>query len=170
MGLKLEFILIFFVAGLITMATTIKLVNSQSKAKAQTIEMEFTDTTTIEVDTNKTLSVTYGTYGVRDAGVLTIENLHYHSDEIESLRAKRGKLKGDMLYLDHNVTLHKEAGSDYYTEHAIYNKKTGILNVTAPFKAVMGENVMYGDTMRYDTHIKRIDATNVDATLVTAEK
>jgi len=170
MGLKLEFILVAFVIGLITMAMTIKINNSKHSAKVHTVEMEFTHTTSTEVDTNKTLSVTYGTYGVRDAGVLTIENLRYHSAEIELLRAKKGKMKGDMVYLDHNVSVHKEAGSDYYTEHARYNKKTGILNVTAPFKAVMGKNVMYGDTLRYDTKRQKAYATQVDATIVTAEK
>ena len=170
MGLKLEFFLLLIVAGLITMGLTIKIANANKKVKVHTVELEFTDTTTIEVDTNRTLSKSYGTYGVRDSGVLTIDNLRYHSDELKLLSAKKGKIVGDIIYLDHNVTVNKETGSDYYTEHAIYNKKTGILNVISPFKAVKDKNVMYGDTLRYDTHEKSVYATNVDATVFTVEK
>lgn len=170
MGLKLEFLLILFVAGILTMAMTVKITNSLSAAKKQTVEMEFTDTTTIEVDTNKTLSTTYGTYGIRDKGVLKIDNLRYHTDNIKLLRAKKGTLKGDNMYLDNNVILNKEKGSDYYTDHAVYNKKTGILLVTSPFKAIMDENIMYGDTLRYDTKKKKAFATHVNAVVYTAEK
>lgn len=169
MGLKLEFLLLAIVAGLITMAMTVKISNSKTAVKAQTVEMEFTDTTTIEVDTNKTISVSYGSYGIRDAGILTVNNLRYHTDEIALLRSEKAKFKGDRIYLDGNVTLHKEAGSDYFTEHAIYDKKRGILLITAPFRAYMDKNIMYGDTLRYDTKKKTAFATHVDAVVFTAE-
>ncbi len=170
MGLKLEFLLIVFVMAILAMAMTVKISNSNAVAKKQTVELEFTDTTTIEVDTNKTLSVTYGTYGIRDAGVLKIDNLQYYTDGIKLLRAKKGTLKGNKLYLDYNVILNKEKGSDYYTEHAIYNKKTGILLVTSPFKAIMDKNIMHGATLRYDTKQKKVFATKVNAVVYTAEK
>jgi len=169
MGLKLEFLLLAIVAGLITMAMTVKISNAHKAVKKQTRELDFTDTTTIEVDTNKTLSITYASKGVRDAGVLSVNNLRYHTDEILLLKSKKAKFIGDKIYLDHNVTLHKEAGSDYYTEHAVFNKKSGILNVTAPFKAFMDKNMMYGDTLRYDTKKKKAFATHVDAVVFTAE-
>ena len=170
MGLKLEIFLIVFVIGILAMAMTVKIQNSQTVQKQQTVELEFTDTTSIEVDTNKTLSVTYGTYGIRDAGVLKIDNLRYHTDNIKLLRAKKGTLKGDKIYLDKEVILNKEEGSDYYTDHAIFDKKTGILLVTSPFKAVMNENIMYGDTLRYDTKNKKAFATEVNAIVYTTEK
>lgn len=169
MGLKLEFLLLVIVAGLIAMAMTVRISNAKVPVKTQTVELEFTHTTTIEVDTNKTLSTSFGTYGIRDAGVLTVDNLRYHTDEIKLLRAKKAKFHADKIYLDNNVTLNKEKGSDYYTEHAIFNKKTGILLITSPFKAFMNKNTMYGDTLRYDTKQKKAFATHVDAVVFTAE-
>jgi len=169
MGLKLEFLLLVIVAGLITMAMTVKISNAKTVLRKQTVELEFTHTTTIEVDTNKTLSTSFGTYGIRDAGILTVNNLRYHTNEIEELSAKKAKFKGNKIYLDENVTLNKEKGSDYYTEHAIFNKKTGILLITSPFKAFMDKNRMYGDTLRYDTKQKKAFATHVDAVVFTAE-
>jgi len=170
MGLKLELILIAFVAGFIILAMTVKISNANAVQKHQTVELEFTNTTSIEVDINKTLSVLFSTYGIRDSGVLKLDNLRYHTDNIKLLKSKKGTLKGDKIYLDNNVVLNKEEGSDYYTDHAIYNKKTGILLVTAPFKAIMGENIMYGNTLRYDTNQKKAFATNVDAVVFTTEK
>ena len=170
MGLKLEFLLVLFVVAILAMAMTVKISNSHDDKKQQTVELEFTDTTTIEVDTNKTLSITYGTYGIRDAGILKIDNLRYHTDSIKLLRAKKGTLKGDKIYLDNNVIFNKEEGSDYYTDHAVYDKKTGMLLVTSPFKAVMDKNIMYGDTLRYDTKKKKVFATDVNAVVYTAEK
>ena len=170
MGLKLEFLLVLFVVGILTMAMTVKIKNSQAVNQTQTVELEFTDTTSIEVDTNKTLSVTYGTYGIRDAGVLKMDNLRYHTDNIKLLRAKKGTLKGDEIYLDGDVVLNKEKGADYYTDHAVYNKKTGILLVTSPFKAIMDKNIMHGDTLRYDTKNKKAFATEVNAVVYTTEK
>jgi len=170
MGLKLEFFLILFVVAILTMAMTVKITNSHDVKKKQTVELEFTDTTSVEVDTNKTLSVMYGTYGIRDAGVLKVDNLRYHTDNIKLLRAKKGTFKGDEMYLDDNVIVNKEKGSDYYTDHAVYNKKTGILLVTSPFKAIMDKNTMYGDTLRYDTKKKKAFATHVNAVVYAAEK
>jgi len=169
MGLKLEFLLLAIVAGLITMALTVKIANGHTTVKKQTLELEFTDTTTIEVDTNKTLSVSYSTKGKRDAGILTVNNLRYHTNDILLLSSQKAKFSGDRIYLDRNVTLNKEAGSDYYTEHAVFDKKTGILQITAPFKAFMGRNIMYGDTLRYNTKKKKAFATHVDAVVFTAK-
>ena len=170
MGLKLEFFIIVIVVSIMVMAMTVKIVNSLDNTKMQTVELEFTDTTTREVDMNKTLSVSYGTYGIRDAGVLKVDNLRYHTDSIKLLRANKGTFKGDKVYLDNNVILNKEEGADYYTDHAEYDKKTGILLLTSPFKAIMDKNIMYGDTLRYDTKQQKAFATQVNAVVYTTEK
>ncbi|SFZ97809.1 hypothetical protein MNB_SV-5-180 [hydrothermal vent metagenome] len=137
---------------------------------AATKELEFTNTTFTEVDTNNTVGIAYGTYGVRDNGVLTMKNFRYYSDSIKLLRSKTATYIGDKIYLDVNVILNKELGSDYYTEHAIYDKKEEILDITAPYKAYMGQNIMYGDTLRYWAKSKKAFSTNVDAILYTKEK
>ncbi len=170
MGLKLEFILIAFVAAILAMAMTVKISNSRAAPKQNKVELEFTDTTSIEVDTNHTISVSYSSYGIREAGVLKVDDLRYHTNSIKLLRAKKGTFKGDKIYLDKHVVLNKEKGSDYFTEHAVYDKKTAILLITAPFKAVMGKNIMHGNTLRYESKQKKAFATQVNAVVFTAEK
>jgi len=170
MGIKLEFILIFLVAAILSVALTVKITNTRMLKKIPTTEFEFTDTTFTEVDTNRTIGVSYGTYGIRDKGVLTVENFRYHSDSIKLLRSKIASNKGNKVYLDHAVVLNQKEGSDYYTEHAVYDKKLQILDVTAPFKALMGKNVIHGDTLRYWAKTKKVYATNVDAVVYTKAK
>jgi hypothetical protein len=170
MGLKLEFVLIALIIVILSVATTVKIKNDKAILTASTKEMEFTNTTFTEVDTNKTSGIAFGTYGIRDNGVLTMQNFRYYSDSIKLLRSKTATYIGDKVYLDVNVILNKELGSDYYTEHAVYDKKEEILDITAPYRAYMGKNIMYGDTLRYWTKSKKTFSTNVDAMLYPKEK
>jgi len=170
MGLKLEFVLVLSIATILVVTLSVRITNERILKKLPTMELEFTDTTFTEVDTNKTIGVSYGTYGVRDKGVLTVKNFRYHNDSIKLLRSKTAIYKGDKVYLDHDVIFNQKEGSDYYTQHAVYDKRQRILDVTSPFKAIMGKNIMHGDTLRYWTTTKKAYATNVDAIVYTKEK
>ncbi len=153
-----------------SVALTVKITNGRAVKNTSTKELVFTDTTFTEVDKNKTIGVAYGTYGVRDKGVLTVENFKYHNGSIKELRSNIAIYKADKIYLDHNVVFNQKEGSDYYTEHAVYDKKKEILDVISPYKALMGKNIMHGDTLRYWVKEKRAYSTNVDAIVYTKEK
>jgi len=170
MGLKLEIILIMAMIAIISVSVTVEIKNKQITKKEPTIELEFTHTTFTEVDVNKTQGVAFGTYGIRDAGVLTVDNLRYSTDSIKELRAKRGIYKGDKVYLDHNITVNQKVGFDYTAEHAIYDKKTEILYITSPFTAIMNENIIHGSALRYHTLEGVAFARDVDAVVYTKEK
>jgi hypothetical protein len=170
MGLKLEIILIIAMIAIVSVSVTVEIKNKKIVKKEPTIELEFTHTTFTEVDVNKTQGVAFGTYGIRDAGVLTVENLRYSTDSIKELRAKRGIYKGDKIYLDHNITVNQKVGFDYTAEHAIYDKKTEMLDITSPFTAIMNENIIHGNSLRYDTKNKKAFATDIDAVVYTKEK
>ncbi len=90
MGIKLEFVLIIAIIGLIAGSLMLKLRNIPVPTQIWTKEVEFTNTTLIEVDTNDMKSRVYTTHGVRDKGVLTLDNIVYLGDSIESLSANRG--------------------------------------------------------------------------------
>jgi hypothetical protein len=148
----------------------VEIKNSKADRKIFTKELEFTHTTFTEVDTNKTLGVAFGTYGIRDAGVLTVDNLKYHNDNIKELRAKKGKYIGNKIYLDNNITVNQKEGFNYKAEHAIYDKKSEILNITSPFVAVMNDNIVHGDSLIYNTKKREAFGTNVNAVVYTKEK
>jgi len=170
MGLRLEWILIIaiIITSILTMST--KLTQKNKHYAPVVKELEFTNTTFTEVTTLKREGVAFGVHGVRVGGVLAVDKLRYHNDSIKLLLADKGTYKESKIYLDGNVTVHRKEGQDYYTEHAVYDKKTEILDVTAPFVAYVDKHVIRGTSMRYFTRTKEIYATDVDAVLYTKEK
>ena len=170
MGIKLELILTIAIIGIISGALMLKLRNIPVPTQVFTKEVEFTNTTLIEVDTENMKSRVYTTYGVRDKDVLTLDNIVYLGDTIESLSANKARLKGDFLHLDGNVVLQEKGGYKYETQHAIYNKKTEILNITSPFTGVRGQNMIKGESMEYDTRKKKATGTTVGTVFYTPDK
>ena len=170
MGLKLEIVIIVMIAAILSFTYVVKITHDAAAVKRFTKELEFTDTTFIEVDTNRTQGVAFGRYGVRDTGVLTVYWLKYHSDNLKLLTANRGIYRQGKMYLDHNISVHQKEGFDYYAEHAVYNKKTEILDVTSPFTAIMNKNTVHGKSLRYNMQKKEAFATQVDAVVYTKEK
>ncbi|WP_373032118.1 LPS export ABC transporter periplasmic protein LptC [Sulfurovum sp.] len=170
MGIKLEFILIIAIIGIIAGSLMLKLRNVPVPTKVLTKEVKFTNTTLIEVDTSNMKSRAYTTHGVRDQGVLTLDNIVYLGDTIESLSANKARLKDEFLHLDGDVVVQERGGYKYETQHAIYNKKTEILNITSPFTGVRGPNIIQGESMEYDTRKKKATGTTVGTVFYTPDK
>lgn len=170
MGIKLQFVLIMAIMGIIVGSLMLKIQNSPVPTKVLTKEVKFTNTTLIEVDTENMKSRAYATHGIRDQGVLTLDNIVYLSDNIEALSANKARLKGDFLHLDGDVVLQERGGYMYETQHAIYNKKTEILNIISPFIGVRGQNIVQGESMEYDTRKKKATGTTVGTVFYTPDK
>ncbi len=168
MGLK--FLITVLIGLIISVSLLVELSNSKDKDKAFTKDLEFTNTTFIEVNTEKMQGWTYGTFGVRDRGVLKLDNVVFHTENIESLTAKKGKYMKNILYLNGDVVMHEKDGYTYKTQHANYHQNTEVLNITSPFTAERGQDVMVGKTLKYNTAKKEAFGTNVDAVLYTTEK
>lgn len=170
MGLKLESVLAVIIGVIIPASLLVELSSTLKQDKAFTKDLEFTNATFIEVDTQKIQGWLFGTYGVRDKGVLALDNVVFHTDNISSFTAEKGKYIEEILYLDGDVVMQEKDGYTYKTQHANYNYKTEILNITAPFTAERAQNVMKGKTLRYDTAKQEAFGTSVDAVLYTTEK
>jgi len=170
MGLRTEFVLFITIVTIIGGSFTIKLNDYVDKSKAHNKELEFTYTTFTEVDTKKLQGRAYGLHGVRDEGILTINNLVYKSVSIESLVANKGTYIGNTIYLEGDVVMDDSNGYTYETQQAEYNQETEILNITAPFVATRDENVIKGDTFTYNTSQKDAYGTVIDAVIYTIEK
>lgn len=170
MGLKLEPVLTVIIGVIISVSLLVELSSTLKKSKAFTKDLEFTNTTFIEVDTQRMQGWLFGTYGVRDKGIVTLDNVVFHTDNIDSLSGKKGKYVKNILNLDGDVVMQEKDGSIYKTQHANYNLKTEILNITSPFTSIRDQNVMKGNTLRYDTAKKEAFGTKVDAVLYTTEK
>lgn len=170
MAIKLEHILIAVIVILTSGVLMIKIRNTPPPSNVFTKELEFTDTTLIEVDTANTQSRIYVSRGIRDRGILTLEDIVYLSNNIESLSANNGIYYGNKLYLDGNVILQEKGGYRYKTEHAIYDQKTEILSITAPFTGVKGLNMIKGESLEYDTRQKKASGSTVGTVFYTPDK
>ena len=170
MGIKLQFILIIVIVAIVSGAFLIKVRNTLPPTQVFSKELEFTDTTLIEVDTGDLKSRAYLTYGVRDKGILSSENIVYLSDTVEYLSAKNSVYYGDKLYLDGDVVLHEKDGYKYKTQHAIYDQKTEVLHITSPFVGVKGKNVIEGKTLEYDTRSKKASGKTVGTVFYIPDK
>ena len=170
MGIKLAFILVISIVLTIIMTMTVKLTNNTDSETDINKELEFTNTTFIEVNQQNMKANLFATYGIRDNGILKLENLKYHSDNIHKLTADNGRYSSSILYLDGNVTLREREGYIYTTQHANYQQKKEILTITSPFVAHMAKNIIYGDTLKYFVGKKELNATTIDATVYTVEK
>lgn len=170
MGIKIEWVLLIITLIIISGSFNIKLNDTAGKTKPETKELEFNNTTFTEVDTHKLQGRAYGTHGIRDSGTLTVYNLKYHTDSIDSLVAKKGRYIGKTLYLEGDVILHQKEGYNYKTQQAEYNQETEVLNITAPFVATKERTIIRGDTLTYNVPKEEAYGTMIDATLYTVEK
>jgi len=169
MGLKLETIITLGIIAIIATVFMLKITDGTTAVNTVTKELEFTNTTFTEVDTSDMKGRVFSTYGVRDKGVLTLDNLRYHTDNIELLSAKKGRYEGDKLYLDGDIVLKQKEGFDYSAEHAVYHTKTEILHITSAFEAVMDANIIHGYTLQYDTRKKEAFSREINAVVYTAD-
>lgn len=170
MGLKLEIVLIVMIIMIISTATMVTLTNTDAPKNGSHKEMEFKDTTFIEVDVDKMLAKAYSSHGIREHSILTLKELKYQTHNIENLVADKATYHSDILTLDGNVSMHQKEGFEYTTSHARYNQKTEILEINAPFVAKMEQNIIRGNSMRYDAVKKEAQGTAIDAVVYTVEK
>lgn len=169
MGIRLELLLIVLIVTMLSLAYTIRLSDETQVQNRSSKEMEFTYTTFTEVNREKQIGTASGTYGVREAGVLKMYNLRYHTEAISRLLSDEGRYIGEKLYLDGNVTMMQKEGYLYTAEHAIYNKTTGVLTILSPFTAHMDKNIIKGASAIYDTHQKILTAKKINAVLFSVE-
>ncbi len=171
MGLRLEWLLLLITVLIILVSFNVKLENGNSKISDFSKEIEFTNTTLTQVDTKHLLGQAYTTYGVRDKyGVLNMRNIKYHNDNIKYLYAKSAKYIKDFIYLDNDVFMKDNQGTEYKTQHAYYNQKNQILYITSPFILSRDKNIFKGKTLVYNTSLRDISAKKIDGIFYTPKK
>jgi len=166
--LRLEYVL----AVLIVL--TILAMNANVRANAvvstQNVkELEFSNTTLIEVTTQKRVGIAYAEHGIRKHGVLTLEGLVYSNDTITQLSADKARYLEKTIYLEGDVTLLHYKGLRFFTNKANFDKQKEEINITAPFTAYMGKNKIDGEKMQYNMKTEEIYATRIKAEITIAD-
>jgi len=170
MGIRLEYILTIIFIGIVFFTMTIKLTSTKTYNASSKKELEFFNTTFIEVDTQKKQAQLYTPHGIRKKGVLVLDKLNYYTPTIDSLLADTGTYENNILHLDGHVSLKETTGNIYQSEHAIYDQTKEVLTITSPFVAYMGQNIFRGNSLVYDAVRKEANATKIDAVVYTVKK
>ncbi|MDQ1325652.1 MAG: hypothetical protein QG564_776 [Campylobacterota bacterium] len=163
-------VLLFIIGAILVLTFGIKVTDIDIKKQLSGKEIEFTDITLIEVDMESMQSIAHSRYGVGINGVLMLDELNYHSGNLELLRAKKGIYHDDKIFLDGDVFVRQKEGFEYRTQYAVYDKATEILDVTSPFIAKMNQNTIQGDSMRYNLRQKEVSGKGIAAVVYTTEK
>lgn len=170
MGIRLEFILPMIVSLIVAATFLVKIDTHDYKKKKLTKELEFNETTLVEVDTNRTLGLAHCHHGLYENSVWTLLKVTYYTDSIEYLKADKATYHEDTVYLDGNVTLYQKGGYHYETQHAVYHKQNEEIEITSPFTAILGENIIKGDWLLYKARQKEGFARKINAVVYTNEK
>jgi len=163
MGIRAEWI--SFIMILIMLSVSFLFDVKQRKAQNQTFHKEFEvyNSITIEVNQQTITSILISDYGVKESGILTLNNMKYIGNSMESLKASSGRFVDNKIYLDNNVTALQTNGYYYEGEHAIYDKSIEFLYVTSPFTAYINSGIIKGFDLVYDKRGKVATAQRVNA-------
>ncbi|MDD3602420.1 MAG: hypothetical protein PHZ17_03780 [Sulfurovum sp.] len=170
MGIRLEIVLLFAMGVILVLTFGIKTADIDIKKHLSGKEVEFTDTTFIEVGMESMQSIAHSSHGVRLNGVLMLDELNYHSKNLELLRAKKGIYHNDKIFLEGDIFVRQKEGFEYHAQQAVYDQAVQILDVNSPFLAKMDKNTIQGSSMRYDVRKKEIFAKEIAAVVYTVEK
>jgi len=170
MGIKLEFVIVFAIILIVGGAIMLKLDNQTSTQKHINKELEFKETTFIEVDTKKRQSNAFIQKGMRKNGILFLEHLTYNTNNISLLIADKAKYVKNILSLAGHIRVEEKEGYTYNTEYAKYNQKTEILTIPQEFTAKIAKNIIHGANLKYDAIKKEMHAKQIDAVVYTTEK
>ena len=170
MGIRLEHIISIIVVLILVSFFFINIEQKSQQKSETTKEMTFTDTRLIEVDTQKLLGLAHSRYGVYENKALTLNDIVYHTDKINLLRAQKGIYSGEYLHLEGNVTLDQKEGFDYTAQSATYNQKSQVLTIESPFEAHLNENTISGTNLIYNMKDKTITGQKIKAVVYTLEK
>jgi lipopolysaccharide assembly outer membrane protein LptD (OstA) len=165
MGVRLELILLFLIVLFFAFAMRIKLQTDTPSKTSIGKELEFTDTTLVEVTTQDPKGVTYLKHGTRENGILHMDGLEYHDPKISLMSAKHATFEENTLYLEGNISLFQENGFRFMTQKASYNRSVNTIYVTTPFTAYLNQNRIVVEEMQYNMNNGNLYAQKVRANI-----
>lgn len=122
--------------------------------------------TLYELDKNGLTTLMKGSQGRRYSDRYEVKNIDYTDNSSEfkaNMKAKDGLYKNEVVYLDGDVFFTRVDGLRYFSQKAVYNKKTDVSISDADYVATMGDNQIYGDYILYDAKKEKIKSNNVYA-------
>jgi len=82
-------------------------------------------------------------------------------DYIANMKANHGVYKDHIMSLEGDIVYLREDGINFETQELIYNKKTDIVVSKTPYTAFRGENVVTGESLKYNNLLDQIESSKV---------
>ena len=136
-------------------------------------QVEMYDVQDHEIGTTGVISITNAKKAVRFSDrdeLYDVDALLRRDGFINSLRANKGTLKKEVIYLEGDVRYVRSDGITFESEAVEYYKTKDMLKGNVPFVLSDTYNKTNGDSFVYLIDKKKIDAKNIHATLETEKK
>lgn len=122
--------------------------------------------TLYELDTIGLTGLMQGSRGTRYSDRYEVKNIDYTDNSNEfmaNMKAKDGLYKKDVVHLNGNVFFTRTDGLRYFSQKAVYNKKTDVSISDTDYVASMGDNQIYGDYILYDAKNEKMKSNKIYA-------
>lgn len=163
--MKLQYIIAGVIVFILVSSFVIKKESNTSNQSKSKKDLEFTNTTLMEVDEASLVGYTFATYGVRDNNILTLNNIIYKDVRVDKLTALKGVYNTQKMVLSGKVDLHYKDGIRSQSQNAIYHKELSIVEITTPFLVTTPLHTFRGKSFVYDMKNRIAKATKIDALL-----
>ena len=119
-----------------------------------------------ELDTSGMTALMKGNEAQRFSNRYDVKNIDYTDNSKEfaaNMKAKHGLYKKEIVYLDGDVFFTRADGLRYFSQKAVYNKKTKVATSKTDYIAMMGKNQVDGSSIIINNKQKKIYSKNVYA-------
>lgn len=129
--------------------------------------------TLYELDRFGLTTLMKGSSAARFSDRYNVKDIDYTDNSNEfrtNMKAKNGLYKKEIVYLDGDVYFTRVDGLRYFSQKAVYNKKTDTVYSKADYVAHINDNVVYGDYIKYNSKLQKMISNNVYAVYKLKEK
>jgi hypothetical protein len=133
-------------------------------------EIEFSHAKIVEVDQEKVKSITDADTMYKTKDQFVMFGVAFSNSFDDRLFSHKAIQKATNIHFYKDVRFKRHSGFTYYTNHAVYNRKSEILLIKERFKAIRDSDSFYGHSMVYYTNQGYIDAKRVDSILSLEQK
>ncbi len=119
-----------------------------------------------ELDTHGLTTLMNGSKGKRYSDRYDVSNIDYTDNSkefISNMKAKHGLYQKEVVYLNGDVFFTRVDGLRYFSQKAVYNKKTEIVLSDVEYVALMGMSQLSGNTLQIDNKNKTMRSKNIYA-------
>ena len=119
-----------------------------------------------ELDQNGLTTLMHGTKAKRYSDRYDVSDIDYTDNSKQftsNMKANHGLYKEEIVYLDGDVKFDRKDGFRYFSQKAVYNKKTEVASTSVKYNATMGLSKLLGTSIVINNNKNTIKSKNIYA-------